>query len=503
MTTGQGAQPNRREFLRAVGAAGAVASVVGVTGLRLPGRGERVIMQTPAPVEGPGPATTAFMDPLWNPAAGLIHPPFDAGAPLVRETAWYANGLLTRNGPGDLKRAAIALETVASKQYDAPGEPYHGSFARTADDPPAPPSPAREFLEFDPNWRQFIGTALALAVERHGNELGTLRPKLEHSIDLAVAGERPDRVQPDYSNIAIMHAWLLAHTGSKREGEQLARAIAKRYRRAGALDEYNSPTYDGVALYGLRLWRDEPPTRVFSDLGDQLYDDVWRNIGALYHAGLRNMAGPYSRAYGMDLRRYANLVGLWIWAVVGTEQAPFPSLAGPFDHAADACFGPMVGLFEGAVPATVHDRLVAFPGPHQVRAGVPGKKGWTATTWLTEWGTSGGWAGAPVAIGGEQIVPGTVHWAGGWIRVRNAQGGVDAKAMPDCLDVDVNAPGPATVTVGIPGLDPATMATNPWKLPGLNVQVNDSSPLGPPRVTLEGVEVDFGPGHFRLDVEPA
>jgi hypothetical protein len=502
MATGQEARPTRREFLRAVGAAGAVASVVGATGLRLPGGGERGMLHAPPPVEGPGLPTTAFMDPLWDPDLGLIRTPFDQGGPIVRETAWYANGLLTRNGPGDLQRATVALETVASFQYDAPGQPYHGSFRRAPDEPPFPPDPAREFLEFDPNWRQFIGTALALAVERHGDELGTLRATLEHAIDLAVEGERAARVQADYSNIAIMQAWLLAYTGSKREGEALARTIMRRYRRAGALDEYNSPTYDGVALYGLRLWRDEPPTRVFADLGDELYDDLWRDIGALYHPGLRNLAGPYSRAYGMSLGSYASLVGLWIWEVVGTEQAPFPSLAEPFAHAADACFGPMVGLFDGAVPAAVQDRLLAFSGPHRVRAGTGGPKGWTATSWLAEWGMAGGWSGPPVGIGGQQIVPGTVHWAHGWIRVRNPLGGVDATAMPDCLDVEVNAPGPATVTVGIPGLDPSTMAGNPWILPGLKVQVNDSSPLGPPRATLEGVEVGFGPGSFRLDVEP-
>ena len=161
-------------------------------------------------VEGPGPATTAFMDRLWDPDLGLLHAPFERGRPPVRETAWYALGLLARGLPGDRERATVALETVVSKQYDAPGEPFHGSFARAAGDPPTPPAPAREFLEFDPNWRQFIGTALAIAVARHGTELGTRRAHVEHAIELAVAGERPDRVQPDYSNIAIMHAWLLA-----------------------------------------------------------------------------------------------------------------------------------------------------------------------------------------------------------------------------------------------------------------------------------------------------
>ena len=270
---------------------------------------------------------------------------------------------------------------------------------------------------------------------------------------------------------------------------------------AGSLDEHNSPTYDGIALYGLHLWRDEPPTPVFADLGDQLATAVWRDIGARYHAGLRNLVGPYSRAYGMDLRSYANVVGLWIWAAVGAERAPFPDLATPFDHAADACFGPMVGLFDGAVPDDVRARLLAFPGPHEVGAGVPGE--WSATSWLTEDVMAGAHAGSPVSMGGHQIVPVTVHWAGGWIRVRNRHGGVDAEAMPGRIEGTVHGPGPAVLTVGVLGLDPATLATERWWLPGLDVTLWTAGENGPPRVTANGVALGLPRGPFRLDVEPA
>jgi hypothetical protein len=452
-------------------------------------------------VEGPGPATTAFMDGLWEPDLGLIRFPFEQGPPPVRETSWYALGLLTRDAPGDQKRALTAIETVVSKQYDAPGEVYHGSYARYAGDPPVPPPPVREFVEFDPNWRQFIGTALALAVLRYGERLGSLRTDVERSIELAATGEPNGRVQPDYSNIALMHAWLLAHTGSRREGEALARAIARRYRRAGALDEYNSPTYDGVALYGLALWRDEPPTRVFADLGDTLYDALWHDVAGVYHADLRNVAGPYSRAVGMDLRTYANLVGLWIWAAIGRGRAPFPSLSGPVEHAGDVCFGPLVDLFAGAVPTDVHRTLDEFQGPRRVRVGVDGS--WVSTSWLGQDVMVGGHTGPAVRVGGQQIHPATVHWQGGWIKVRG-NGRIDAVARKQRLDVSIATPGPATVTIGVPGLDAAVIGDKGWELPGLDVKVAaDKSPLGAPRVTAEGVELDYPPTELRLDVDPA
>ncbi|HUF85581.1 MAG TPA: hypothetical protein VMQ81_13440, partial [Acidimicrobiia bacterium] len=327
---------NRREFL--LGSAGA-AGLLGLPRRRLRIPAGMVTGGGGPSADRPGPATTAFMDTLWDESLGLIRFPFEEQPPPVRETSWYALGLLQRDGDGDTDRARRALETVVSRQYVSPGALFHGSYARYGTDPPLPMPEAREFAEFDPNWRQFIGTALALAVERFGEQLGGLRADAEASIDLAAAGERIDRVEPDYSNIALMHAWLLAYTGAKKEGEELARAIARRYRKAHALDEYNSPTYDGVSLYGISLWREEPPSRLFARLGDELYEGLWRDIAGTYHAGLRNACGPFSRAVGMDQTVYATPTGLWIWGVVGAERAPFPDISQPFEHAGDACFG--------------------------------------------------------------------------------------------------------------------------------------------------------------------
>ena len=44
------------------------------------------------------------------------------------------------------------------------------------------------------------------------------------------------------------------------------------------------------------------------------------------------MGGPCDRARGLDMRRYAAVLGLWIWLVTGREQAPFPDITRPFDH---------------------------------------------------------------------------------------------------------------------------------------------------------------------------
>ena len=494
----------RRAFLQSVGGLAAGVALAGAGC----GSGESSSRRAPAKekekttekVEGPGPATTAYMDALWDDQLGLIRFPLEQAPPPVRETSWYALGLLQRDEGDDRARARKALETVVARQYDSPGALFHGSYPRFSGDPPLPPADAQEFVQFDPNWRQFIGTALALSVERFGDRLGGLRADVERSIELAAVGERPDRVEPDYTNIALLHAWLLAYTGSRREGEELARTIAGRHRAAGALDEYNSPTYDGISLYGLALWREEPPSQTFADLGEELYAALWRDIAGTYHAGLRNICGPYSRAVGMDLRVYAAVVGLWIWAAVGRERAPFPDITKEFEHAGDVCFGPLVDLFAVDVPAPARTHLEQFQGERSVRAGLRGT--WESTSWLGEQVMVGGHTGAALRVGGAQIHPATIHWAQGSVRVRGS-GLINAVATAHRLEVTVEPPGPATVTISVPGLDFAAVGAAAWDLPGLRVDVTSgAAPVEAAHAVDEGVELSYPPTKLRLDIVP-
>ena len=44
---------------------------------------------------------------------------------------------------------------------------WHGTYARFAEWP-EPTDGAVEWVDYDPNWRQFVGTTLALVLERAG-----------------------------------------------------------------------------------------------------------------------------------------------------------------------------------------------------------------------------------------------------------------------------------------------------------------------------------------------
>jgi hypothetical protein len=81
-------------------------------------------------------ASMRYCDAHWDEYAGLLAVPSPAKpeSHRVRESAWYALGLLTRGQPGDAARSARIIETVLSQQFDAPGQPWNGTFSRAPEE---------------------------------------------------------------------------------------------------------------------------------------------------------------------------------------------------------------------------------------------------------------------------------------------------------------------------------------------------------------------------------
>ena len=121
----------------------------------------------------------------------------------------------------------------------------------------------------------------------------------------------------------------------------LANAIEALFRQQQGFSEYNSPTYYGVDLWALALWRGSA-SPLLQTAGLRLEAALWRDIADFYHPGLYNLCGPYDRAYGMDMMRYASLLGLWLWW--GCGAAAFPDPTRPFGHAHDFCATPLLAL---------------------------------------------------------------------------------------------------------------------------------------------------------------
>jgi hypothetical protein len=376
----------------------------------------------------------AWADQWWDDARGLLwNPPgsFDdqgmqpLSMHMVPQSAWYAVDCVMRDMPD---RARRIVDELVALQYDEPGTVWHGTFARFAEWP-HPREGAVEWVDYDPNWRQFIGTTFRLLELVWGWDL-------HEPIALAIEGEPRERVSPRYSNIALMKAWLEAD-------ESFAKQVVDRFAENGAFEEYNSPTYYGIDLYALALWRLHPPTPSFATWGQQLWDDLWRDIARWYHPGLRNLCGPYSRAYGMDMSTHVALLGLWLPAPV------LPDLAKPFEHSHDLTLAPVVELLGGGPEALDYDLGLVSQRIDDERV---------ATGWLGEHVMLGGEEGGRIHARG-QYHPATAHWRGGWLRVRSPrhldavvfERGVLEVTGTD-LTIDASAPFPGEVETTGDGL---------------------------------------------------
>lgn len=400
----------------------------------------------------------------------------------VRESGWYAVGLLLRDGPGDRERAAQILSTVLNAQYHEPGKPWDGTFRRT----PAEPEPganAEMWRAYDPNWREFIGTTFALILTEYPDRVSAdLRRRMIDAIDYAVAGEmKQGRLLPTYTNISLMYGFLwdfAAVRGGRPEwtaqAEQWQTTTYDLYKQHDAFWEYNSPTYSGVDIFGLALWRDYGFTPLMRQHGREMEEGLWRAAADLYNANLRNISGPYDRAYGMDMQSYVSVMGLWLRTVLDSDHAPLTGFSDPpVDHIPDLWFVPPIVVLDTRIPPDAMAKFKSFPGPHQVNRPIADKR--VATAWLDN----------TVIYGGEitghtrdvdarsQFHPVTVQWQTpsgkiGWIQLTRCPP-IDASA--DKAGITISAAGDVSFRIDAPNAEPGNVTADQWILPGLSVGV--------------------------------
>ncbi len=433
----------------------------------------------------------------------------------VRATSWYALGLMTRDQPGDRTRSLQAFRAVLAQQYDAPDAVWDGTFRRSFRDP-TPPKEAKMWHDYDPNWRQFIGTVLAVTLIEYGDRLPPEdRTAMGQAICRAVEGEmKHQRLVPAYTNIAIMHGFLWSYAGRLlnrpewvRDGEAWVESIYAAFQPNGSFDEYNSPTYYGVDLYGLALLRRHGVTPRLQELGATMEAALWRDFAGFYHAGLRNLAGPYDRAYGMDLRRYASLVGVWLSLVLPEELTPLPPVSAPMEHGGDFLCTPTYVVLGAQIPADVRPHLERFQGERQLTRPI-GDGQRVATAWLSP----------TLMIGAEttgltrgaysptlQFHPATIHWQlpgdeVGWIALRQS-GPVDARAEKNRLSIRTS--GDATFRLSAGAVAPDQLTLSRWTLPGLTVSIETDARACEVTRQAGGLEITYRDAtRFILHPEP-
>jgi hypothetical protein len=451
-------------------------------------------------------ASLDYAEKYWDSSAGMLRSPLPGDKPLnhrTRESAWYALGLLMRQSEGDKVRALEIIERVLALQLDAPGEPWDGTFARTPEEPKLGPG-AQLWKDFDPNWRQFVGTTFVLMLEEYATDLPRdLVMRMERAIRRAVETELSEgRAEAYHTNIALMHAFLLNWGGARfdkpdwaKQSAEWAKKINSDFARHGTFEEYNSPTYYGVDLFSLALWRRYGSTDFMREVGRELEAALWRDIAEFYHPGLRNLCGPYDRAYGLDMRRYVSLTGIWMGLALPENLTPLPDPRGVMGHAHDFFVTPAYVALGVVIPSEVLPALTRFSGERKLERIIGGKRKATA------------WIGADLMLGGEvtelsresgpgttygQFHPATAHW-----RIQQDNVGaialvespaVDATAEEGCLKI-VTKKGASRFRIAADGLDEKTLSRTEWVLPALRVQI-----------VTDAVEFRVVPGQGYVDV---
>lgn len=124
----------------------------------------------------------------------------------------------------------------------------------------------REWRDYDPNWRQFLGLVLWVTQRLHGHVLpDDLNDAMLRAAHDAARSEPPGRINERYTNVALMHAWLQHACGVAPDG--LAAAVAAQVRDDGDIAEYNSPTYDAISLLAASLLVDYASDPALQELG--------------------------------------------------------------------------------------------------------------------------------------------------------------------------------------------------------------------------------------------
>jgi hypothetical protein len=454
---------------------------------------------------------------LWDASASLVRNPApgtpETGHYLVRESSWYALGLLLRDAPGDRERAATILNAVLRQQYVAPGVKWYGTYRRSPEEP-EPSAAAVAFHDYDPNWREFIGTTFAIILIEYPDRIpAELARGMVAAVDRSIEGEiAHQRLLPSYSNIALMYGALwdfaAAHNGRadwKQASAAWNESVYRLFKQHNAFFEYNSPTYCGVDLYGLALWRDYGSTARMRQIGSEMEASLWRDLADFYQPALRNVSGPYDRSYGMDMESYVSVVGVWMRTMLDANLAPLPPITATTDHLADIGFAPHLAVLGTRIPPDALAKMRRFAGPHLVRKQITEQR--VATAWIGRRVIFGGEATAKTKDAGStsQFHPATVQWRTpsgkiGWIQLLQCPM-VDATADKDGLTI--SATGTLRWRIHAPGLSPAQITAGGWTLPGLGVTVTtDAKSFSAENATGIVELVYSGMSTQRLEIHP-
>ena len=444
---------------------------------------------------------------------------------MVRESSWYALGLLMRDRdgshPADAERAIQILPAILDQQFLDPSVKWYGTFKRTPEESGPIPG-ATAFTTYDPNWRHFIGTIFEAILIECPNRIPTaLQQRMYHAIDAAVAGEMHDgRLVPSYSNIALMYGALWNFAAVHDHNAQWLhdsaawnQAVFDLFSRYGTFNEYNAPTYYGIDLFGLALWREYGSTQHMRDMARTMEYGLWKDIATFYQPELRNLTGPYDRAYGMDMSTYVTPTGVWMRTVLPASIAPLPEHPTLDTYQiSDLWLAPQITLLGTHVSANTIATLSHFTGPRFVDRTIDDQR--RATAWI---GHNAIWGGEFTSLTKDtgnktQFHPVDIQWRlpanqpGGsqiaWIELTKSP---TIDAVADQRGLSITTHGDVTFRIFTGATTPAPTQAS-WPLPSLAVTIHsDASGFTTqhPATCTTCTDVTYKDVHtMRLDIQP-
>jgi hypothetical protein len=471
-------------------------------------------------------ACMTALDTVWEPEVGLVTSRHPRGT--VRATSRYALGLLIRGEEGDRDRAVEALETVLGNQFrNDPDAVYYGTWARTPEEhgPIAEPD---AYGNYDPNWREFVGTTLALIDDEFAEGLPDgLREEILEANRVATEGTLARDVPASYTNIALMRAylihwtaWRLGNNRYKRRVETFADAIYELFEPQGTFCEFNSPTYNRVSFNVLGQWVTgiDPESELHAQ-GREMEAALWKQVGQFYHAGLRQLGGPYDRCYRMDTEEDLD----YVWLAAGGEgRDPFPESyysddpVSPTITTGSAILA-VLGRGWRRLPEEVLPDIRSFQGERRIERTIDcADSQRRATAWHGESVAIGGFASEeePYRGTGSQLHTGTLHWRVdeqtiGWGRLRSTvEQCPDVQAEKGKLRIERHDTSSLQFEFAAPGLTATAIQGERWTLPGMALEIRTNAEetraesTDVDRVTVELVPAPGEKLQLTLELDP-
>ena len=216
---------------------------------------------------------------------------------------------------------------------------------------------------YDPNWREFILSIFALILEEYDHLLpSSTVERMESAAREGLKGARrrvESGLTPLNTNVKVLHAFIFDAYSRRFLDSELAEYAAAfsarllaEYRELHAVAEFNSPTYNGVVLSYTGLLRTRGGSAPVRELGAALEAGLWADFADFYNPAMRNLCGPFSRAYDMTMDGTAFPMLFYL----GLEEIPEDRLPPYSGEAESAC---ILCLTETAIPESVKPLLTA------------------------------------------------------------------------------------------------------------------------------------------------